>query len=285
MKIAVTGSYGFTGRHFVKEAYAQGYSVDCIETDLLDVGELQNELIASAPDFVVHLAAVSFVASEDVKSIYNTNVIGTLNLLQAIGQLKKIPTKILIASSANIYGNSDASPVSELQPSRVLNHYAASKAAMEQLISVYKQTLPIVVTRPFNYTGQGQSDVFLVPKLVDHFKRRALSIDLGNINVEREFNSIGFVVSSYIFLLRFAKSGETYNICTGKSYKIKKLIEILQSLTQHQILVKTLPSLVRSNELMALYGDPTKLIDLSEQSGFKLPVISLEETLSSMLDS
>lgn len=283
MKIAVTGSYGFTGRHFVKEACAQGYSVDCIKTDLLDAGELQNELIASAPDFVVHLAAVSFVASEDVKSIYNTNVIGTLNLLQAIRQLKKIPTKILIASSANIYGNSDASPVSELQPSIVLNHYAASKAAMEQLVSVYKETLPIVVTRPFNYTGHGQRDVFLVPKLVDHFKRRALSIDLGNINVEREFNSIDYVVSSYLSLLRFGKAGEIYNICTGKPYKVKQLIDMLQSLTKHQIVVNTLASLVRKNELMTLYGDPSKLIALCERNDYKLPIISLEQTLKSML--
>lgn len=284
MKILLTGAEGFTGRHFAGEALSRGFEVDCLQSNLLDpVNALAQELQTSSPDFLLHLGAASFVADKQIEKIYDTNVMGTINLLQAVTELEKKPKKIVVSSNANIYGNTTNSPISEEQPSAVQNHYAASKAAMEQALLVYGQSLPLVVARPFNYTGVGQKNIFLIPKLVEHFKLELPSIDLGNTYVEREFNDIEFVVHSYFLLLGFGLPGEVYNICSGKPYKINQVIELLQQLTGHKLLVNKRDDLVRTDELSSLYGDPSKLFDLGKRSGVHLPAIAIEETLRRML--
>lgn len=157
-------------------------------TSLPDCRRLIGEL---KPEFIVHLAAISFVAHDDPLEMYNVNVIGTTNLLQACVDVGHEPRKILIASSANIYGNAEG-VVDEDAPAAPVNHYAASKLAMEHLVRTWFDRLPIVVTRPFNYTGRGQSERFLVPKIVSHFVRRRPFIELGNINVARDFRTCGW---------------------------------------------------------------------------------------------
>ena len=279
----VTGASGFTGQHLCALATKSGYDVVRVKSDLMDRSSLAEEFILAKPDLVAHLAAISFVGSPDKSSFYSVNVIGTTNLLDVISELPKTPDKILLASSANVYGNCDISPISENTQPCPVNHYAASKFTMEQLSRTYSVKLPIVITRPFNYTGRGQNINFVIPKLVDHFLEKKTSISLGNIKVEREFNDVQMVCDLYLKLLKLGSPGEIYNICTGDTYSIENIIEILIKLTGHPMMVEVASELIRQNEVQRLCGDPQKINELLEQNLETLPKISLEETLKNML--
>jgi nucleoside-diphosphate-sugar epimerase len=139
--------------------------------------------------------------------------------------------------------------------------------------------LPIVVARPFNYTGPGQDLQFVIPKLVDHFRRRAPRVTLGNLHVQREYNDVRFVCDAYLRLLQAPAPGAVYNVCTGVTYDFNTVIGTLQDLTGHRIEVDVDPALVRPNEVHRLCGDPSRLHDTLGT----LPQWRLEDTLRWML--
>ena len=277
----VTGADGFTGVHFVKQAREAGYEVFEFNADLTNPQAVQAQVDAAAPDVVVHLAAISFVGHDKTSAFYDVNVIGTLNLLDALLKLPKPPTRVLLASSANVYGNCEQSPISETQSAAPLNHYAMSKLAMEHLAKTYVDKLPLFFVRPFNYTGPGQVESFVIPKLVAHFKRRAATVELGNLTVEREYNDVRMVTDAYLKLLEKAVIGQTYNICSSKTYTLHQVIDTLIELTGHSINVAVNPAFVRANELHRLCGDASKLDKTIGASDS----IALKDTLRWMLES
>ena len=283
MKILLTGTDGFTGRHFAVMAQAAGCDVLPLQANLTDCAAVQAEVLATAPDAVVHLAAISFVGHADANAFYAVNVIGTTNLLTALAQLPKPPHRVLLASSANIYGNCEQSPIVENHPPAPVNHYAMSKLAMEHMARTYADRLPLVITRPFNYTGPGQDVNFVIPKLVEHFAQRAPSIALGNLHVEREFNDVQMVCSAYLQLLQHGEPGETYNVCSGQPYTLQHVIETLTRITGHHIEVEVNPAFVRANEVHRLCGSPAKLQALLARHGCTLDNPPLEDTLRRML--
>ena len=277
----VTGADGFTGVHFVKQAREAGYDVFEFNADLTNTLAVQNQVNAAAPDAVVHLAAISFVGHDKASAFYEVNVIGTLNLLDALLKLPKPPSRVLLASSANVYGNCEQSPILETQAPAPLNHYAMSKLAMEHLALTYVDRLPLFVVRPFNYTGPGQVESFVVPKIVAHFKNRATTVELGNLTVEREYNDVRMVTDAYLKLLDKAVVGQIYNICSSKTYTLHQVIDALTGLTGHQIDVVVNPAFVRANELHRLCGDATKLTQTIGAGGS----IALRDTLRWMLET
>jgi GDP-6-deoxy-D-talose 4-dehydrogenase len=283
LKILLTGAIGFTGEHFSRTAIARGHEIVASAADLTDAAALQQEVIVTAPEWVVHLAAISFVAHSDNAAFYAVNTVGTTNLLQALASLKVPPQKVLLASSANIYGNCVSSPIPETQLPAPVNHYAVSKLAMELMAKTFADRLPIVVTRPFNYTGVGQAPQFVIPKLVDAFARKSSHVKLGNTAVEREFNDVRLLCDAYLALLAHAPAGETYNICSGEAYSLDAVIGTLSALTNHPIETVVDSALVRANEVIRLCGDPSKLIALFKQHGLEFPHYSLRDTLSRML--
>ena len=190
---------------------------------------------------------------------------------------------MLLASSANVYGNCEASPITEAQPPAPVNHYAMSKLAMEYMARTYAGRLPIVITRPFNYTGPGQDVNFVIPKLLDHFARRAPAISLGNLDVEREFNDVQMVCDAYLQLLQHGDPGETYNVCSGQPYTLQHVIDLLTHITGHRIKVGVNPAFVRANEVHRLCGSPAKLQALLASKGRALDNPTLEDTLRRML--
>lgn len=280
MKILLTGADGFTGRFFKAHAASAGYEVVPLLADLTDRDALQKQVLQNAPDAVVHLAAISFVGHADANAFYAVNVVGTTNLLAALAQLPKPPHRVLLASSANIYGNCEQSPIVESQTPAPVNHYAVSKLAMEHMARTYADRLPLVITRPFNYTGPGQDVNFVIPKLVKHFAQRAPSIALGNLHVEREFNDVQMVCSAYLKLLQHGEPGETYNVCSGQPYTLQHVIDTLTRITGHHIEVEVNPAFVRANEVHRLCGSPAKLQALLARHGCTPP---LEDTLRRML--
>ncbi len=284
MRILLTGSAGFTGLFFKKAAEAAGHVVHDLQADLLAPDNIKQEVLSVQPEAVVHLAAISFVGHDSDADFYNVNVVGTVHLLNALAQLPVMPQKVLLASSANVYGNATHSPLDETQALAPVNHYAASKAAMELMAANYSTKLPLVLVRPFNYTGPGQAAQFLIPKLVQHFKSRAPHIELGNLNVEREFNDVRMVCEAYLALLQHqphAQDLQVYNICTGKAFTLQQVIDTLTQLTGHTLKVNVNPSFVRANEVRQLCGNPGKL----QSAVGHLSTYTLQDTLQFMLES
>ena len=279
MRIAVTGADGFTGRHFLEAARRAGYEVVAIRSNLTDGVAVAAEAQGIEADALVHLAAISFVGHQNDRAFYDVNLFGTLNLLDAIAKSARPWRRVLVASSANVYGNAPESPIAETQPPAPVNHYAMSKLAMELMAQSRYSQLPLVITRPFNYTGPGQASDFVIPKLVEHFRRRAPRVTLGNLHVQREYNDVRFVCDAYLRLLESAQPG-TYNVCTGVTYDFNAVIAMLQEITGHRIDVEVDPALVRANEVHRLCGDPARL----DAAVGPLRAWRLQETLAWMLE-
>jgi nucleoside-diphosphate-sugar epimerase len=286
----VTGSEGFTGHYVTAELTSAGYDVvgvsheaseSVLAADLCDRDAMLRVVAEAQPDVVVHLAAIAFVAHGDADAIYRTNVVGTRNLLDALAQLAQRPRAVLLTSSANIYGNSDTEILTEEVMPQPANDYAVSKLAMEYMASLWKDRLPIILTRPFNYTGVGQSEKFLLPKIVNHFRRGATLIELGNIDVARDFQDVRFVVNAYRRLLEADAIGQTVNLCSGKAHTLTEVIRMMEDIAGYEIEVRVNPSFVREGEVARLTGSNQKLAELIGP----LDVIPLRQTLQWMYET
>ena len=215
-RILITGVDGFTGRHLTALLAEQGHEVIGISHsaitmpikgltsshigDLTDAHALKDILATVRPDKVAHLAAIAFVSHGIVEDIYRTNIVGTRNLLEAISDVGGVEA-VLLASSANIYGNRVSGAINETVTPDPINDYAVSKLAMEFVARLYQDALPIIIARPFNYTGVGQATNFVIPKIVDHVRRKANTIELGNLDVARDFSDVRDVVQAYSRLM------------------------------------------------------------------------------------
>lgn len=281
MRILLTGASGFIGGHVQEAARVQGHAVIPLRADLRSPEALKTELASRDPTHVLHLAGIAFVGNADVRAFYEVNLLGTLNLLEALASSSHRPLKVVLASSANVYGNAQVSPLRETQPPAPTNHYAMSKLAMEHLARTYETRLDLCLARTFNSTGPGQSEDFLIPKLVKAFKTRAPEVTLGNLEVEREFNDIRRTAAAFLGLVEHGISGETYNLCSGQPHRLKDVIDRLETLTGHRPKIRIDPDLVRPNEVLRLCGDPRKLLEVTGP----LPSYSLDETLSWMLEA
>jgi nucleoside-diphosphate-sugar epimerase len=257
--ILLTGADGFTGQHFVRAANTQGLEVLELQGNLTDAEALMAELAEARFDFVVHLAGISAVTHADLQDFYSVNLFGTLNLVSAIQASKSSPAKVLLASSANVYGNAAVSSITEQVCPAPLNHYAMSKLAMEQMVKAGAGDLPLVFVRAFNYTGVGHDNRFVIPKMVEHFAQRLPSIELGNMQVEREFNDVRTIVQIYLDLLEKGEEGETYNVCSGRTYNLETVLATLGDITNHAVIARVNPDYLRADELPRLTGDPAKL--------------------------
>jgi nucleoside-diphosphate-sugar epimerase len=209
-------------------------------------------------------------------------LVGTRNLLEAAANCGREMRCLLLASSANVYGNAmSASPIDEATPMAPANDYAVSKLAMEYMATLWSGRLPITIVRPFNYTGVGQSTSFLLPKIVDHFRHRAPLIELGNLDVVRDFSDVRTVVQRYSRLLAAGVSGQVFNVCSGRGYSLLEVLQIMREISGHDLEVRVNPAFVRSNEVHRLIGSRAKL----DAAIGEVPDIALQETLKWMLVS
>jgi nucleoside-diphosphate-sugar epimerase len=268
----ITGLSGFTGQYAAQELREAGYEIFGTITpghsagagefavDLLDRAGLAAVVREVQPDVVLHLAAIAFVAHGDVEQIYRVNVVGARNLLEALAALERRPSAVLLASSANIYGNADAGVIGEEVPAAPANDYAVSKLSMEYMARLWQDKLPLIVARPFNYTGVGQHENFLLPKIVAHFRRQAADIELGNLHVWRDFSDVRMVANCYRKLLAApAAIGQTFNICSSHGYSLGEALAMMNEIAGYQINVHVNPAFVRANEVVRLVGDNRRL--------------------------
>ena len=291
----ITVINGFSGRYVAAELRSAGYEVcglglaapgagadGFVRCDLCDRRAVAEMFGRIHPDVVVHLAAIAFAAHGDVEEVYRTNVVGTRNLLEAVAAQARAPSAVLLASSANVYGNAKAAAIDETTPPQPTSDYGVSKLAMEHLSRLWADSLPITIVRPFNYTGVGQSGQFLLPKIVSHFRSRAAFIELGNLDVVRDFSDVRFVAQCYRRLVEFTSRGtargEVFNTCSGRGHSLQEVLDIMRGISGHAMEVRVNPAFVRSNEIARLVGSRAKL----ERAVGAVDDIPLAQTLSWM---
>ncbi len=295
-RILITGVDGFTGRYLAAALAAAGHEVHGLAfhaparpvpgVSKLHVGDLANgeRMIALArevqPQQVAHLAGIAFVAHGDVEAMYRSNLLGTRCLLESLSKLTLAPEAVLLASSANVYGNSTEGVLDESTAPQPANDYAVSKLAMEYVARLYTDRLPIVIARPFNYTGVGQSESFLLPKIVSHVRRAAKVIELGNLEVARDFSDVRMVVEAYVRLLDTTSSrGQIFNVCSGVAYTLNEVLSLVRNIAGVDLEVQVNPAFVRANEVKTLLGTRARL----ENCIGALTHIELSETLRWMI--
>lgn len=295
----VTGAAGFTGTWMIKTLRRHGHRVvaavhsptptqadETLSADFTKPDEVKALVEQAKPDYVIHLAALAFVGHSDPAAFYRVNVLGTENLLNALAALPTPPTRVLIASSANVYGDTDQSCLDERQPPAPVNHYACSKLAMEHIARTFRHRLALIIARPFNYTGPGQDTRFLIPKIVDHFARGCREIELGNTHVSRDFSDVRDVVNAYLGLLEAPwqpeHSGETVNVCSGIATPLNDIIGHMNRLAGYSINVQVNPAFVRANEINSLRGSDARLI---QRLGHSRTLVPLADTLNDMFNA
>jgi nucleoside-diphosphate-sugar epimerase len=271
-RVLITGIAGFTGEYVAAELRNAGYDVIGLvhpggstepgshAVDLLDREHLLSVVSALDVDAVLHLAAISFVAHGDADELYRANIVGTRNLLEAVDGMRRTPRIVVLASSANIYGNATVEPIHEDVPPAPANDYAVSKLAMERMAALWTDRLPIAITRPFNYTGVGQHVRFLIPKIVDHFRRAERKIELGNIDVWRDFTDVRSIATLYRRLVETAPAGAVLNLCSGVPHSLAEVLDMMADIAGYAIDVHVNPAFVRTNEVTRLIGSRTRLV-------------------------
>lgn len=271
--LVVTGATGFTGRYLVRAAAARGYRCVAIghragaavegaerslSLDLADRAATLGVVRSLDPDYVVHLAAVSYVAHEDAADFYRANVLGTINLVDALASCRNL-RRLVVASSANVYGNATELPITESNTPDPPNDYAVSKLAMERAVSIRIGGERLVIVRPFNCTGVGQAEHFVVPKIVAAHARRDPTLELGNTGVARDFSDVRDVVAAYLALLPARFEGGVVNLCSGQATSLASILERLAALAGYRPQVVSSPTLTRRQEISTLHGSDALL--------------------------
>ena len=292
-RVFITGLEGFTGHYLKQELKAHGYEVfgtirlgqgnndgSVLQCDLMDTNRLSMLIKTIKPDFIINLAGIAFVSHSSPIEMYQVNQLGVLSLLEAIAASSHTPEKIILTSSAHVYGNQTSTPIAETCDLWPMSDYAVSKLAMERLAHIWFDRLPIIIVRPFNYTGVGQSVMFLPAKIVSHFVKKAASIELGNLDIARDWSDVRDVVAIYRLLLTSEASSVMVNVCSGLSYSLEYILKTLSELSGHTISIQVNPNFMRANEIKELSGDNTLLFSLIE----RVKLREMRETLGWMLE-
>lgn len=301
-QVLVTGSGGFVGRILSASLVGEGHEVigadlaasnDPIDTRecRLDDRRAVNALLDDvAPDWIVHLAAQSSAGrsfDEPHETIRN-NVMPALHILEYLRTAKK-KTKFLVVGSADVYGSVPGAeqPITEDRRPAPLNPYALSKWVQEEMCRQYAVLYgtDVVMTRSFNHTGAGQRDTFVLPSFarqVAEIRRgsRKPRVEVGNIEIRRDFSDVKDVCRAYRLLLEKGRAGAIYNVCCGRSYSLRGLLEKLAELAGAEIDIVVDPARVRPADMEVLEGDYSLL---KRDTGWE-PEITIEDTLQSLLD-
>ncbi|MBN3746218.1 NAD-dependent epimerase/dehydratase family protein [Burkholderia sp. Se-20373] len=266
--ILVTGATGFVGRHLVHQLKELGHTVVGTTTrggdgaevcDLRDRDRVHEVVRAADPEVVIHLAALSSVTQGATLEYYETNLVGTENLMQAVDSLGS-RRRFIFVSTAGVYGNQKTSLLSEDLVPLPVSHYGISKFACERVVSNFGDRHDITIARPFNLIGVGQSSSFIVPKLVRHFARREPSIRLGRLEPVRDYIDVHSCCDILASLIgQDASYGEVVNICSGRGTSVQELLDVIADICGHKIEVVAAPEFMRANEVFRLLGSTEKL--------------------------
>lgn len=288
MRGFVTGASGFVGTWLTRHLEEMGDETVAL-ADGLDVTDQQAiaDAIADArPDVVYHLAALTHVGDswEAPEATFRVNAMGTLSVLEAARKASRAP-RIILVSSAEVYGPGASAPIDETMPLAPVTPYAASKVAAEYLgLQAYLgRGVEVIRARPFNHVGPGQSPNFVIAalakRLVEAERSGALEVSVGDLSPARDFTDVRDVVRAYRLLAERGEPGEVYNVASGEAVAIATVFDELVMLSEHQVKAVVDPTLLRPVDVPVLVGDATKLVALTGWSR----TIPLETTLKDVL--
>ncbi|MBI4721104.1 MAG: GDP-mannose 4,6-dehydratase [Chitinivibrionia bacterium] len=304
-RVLVTGCWGFVGKAATKSLIEDGVDVwgadshgapgrfpgkGCVQIDLSRPAEVEKLIAWIQPTHVLHLAAQSSAGrsfKEPLDTIRN-NLLATLAVLDAIRKGES-RARLLAVGSTDEYGPVDDAhlPLAEARPAQPANPYALSKAVQTQCCSLYHAVygVDVVMTRSFNHTGPGQTDTFVLPSFARQIaeikhKVREPAMEVGNIEIKRDFLDVRDVVRAYRALLEKGKPGEIYNVCSGTSYSLKELLHRMCALAGVRVDVRVREERIRPLDARELRGNKLKI---TRDTGWS-PAIPIEETLQSLLD-
>jgi GDP-6-deoxy-D-talose 4-dehydrogenase len=291
-RILITGGAGFSGRLLAERLRQEGNDVvilsrrgspDCnFSIDLCDFDAVTQALMRIKPSSIVHLAGIAAPTHSNIGEIYSANAVGIANLFAALASAKVEPKIVIIASSAQVYAEPDANvPLTEDAPLGPKTHYAVSKYTAEKIAAIYSRYFPIIVARPFNYTGPGQTTDFLIPKIVQHYAERRTQIRLGNLDVRRDISSVERVVEAYSRLVLRSIGPTIVNICSGRATCLADIPKIMEEVSGHSVKLMIESSLFRTDEPQYFVGSPSRLEGLIGP----LPNPQLRETLVKMYET
>jgi GDP-4-dehydro-6-deoxy-D-mannose reductase len=306
----ITGISGFVGSHladFLLEKEIEVFGtirwrsqlqnithlkdrITLIEADINDSFSLIKLLKEAEPDYIFHLAAQSFVPTSwsAPAETLETNIIGTVNLLEAV-RVSECEARIQIAGSSEEYGYvlPEELPITESNPLRPMSPYGVSKVAADLLGFQYNRSygLKIVRTRAFNHTGPRRGEPFVcsnfakqIADIENGLKKPVLYV--GNLKAQRDFTDVRDVVRAYWLSLNKCEWGEVYNICSGEVVEIQKVLDILLTNSSAKITIEKDRDRLRPSDVPILKGDNAKF---KTQTGWK-PEISFERTLQDLLN-
>lgn len=271
MRVLITGSNGFTAKHMIpflvkKGVNVAGFSRSGNSTschtylgDLLDKLSLVNAINDFKPNVILHLAGIALPGFKDIESMYKINMFGTKNLLDAAVESGLSFTKFIVASSAHVYGIVSSDPVAESHATIPTSHYGNSKLGMENIARLYMDKLPVIITRPFNYTGVGQSTDYVLAKIISHYVQKSSEITLGNIDVVRDFSYIEDILNYYWALLNTDKHGFAVNLCSGVGTSLRDILISMDEIAGYKMKVNSNTALLRRQDNLVFIGDNRKL--------------------------
>jgi len=312
-KYLITGINGFVAYHFlehlnklgdkaevlgmdlkisqeIKDLSFENINLKLIELNLLEYKYLETAMVPFNPDYIVHLASFSSVGKSwetPLESfLNNTNIF--LNIVEIVRH-NNIKCRILSVGSSEEYGNVKESdiPLKEDMVLHPMNPYAVARVSQEMLSKCYVDAykLDIILTRSFNHIGARQRTDFAIPSFAKQISegikqgQKEIKLVTGDITVVRDFIDVRDVVNAYISLLNNGKSGELYNICSGKGHSLKDVIDLLSKISNVKVTTETDPKKVRPIDNRIIIGSFEKI---KSQTGWE-PTFSLQESLSTLI--
>jgi GDP-4-dehydro-6-deoxy-D-mannose reductase len=288
-RAVVTGANGFVGLHLVRHLRAAGDDVVAVDrdVDVTDAGALVRVLEAARPDAIYHLAALSHVGRswDEPDAVRAVNVGGTAHVLEAAR--RAVPrARVLVVSSAEVYGvtRPEDQPLAEGRALAPVSPYAASKAEAEAVaLEAVARGQDVVIVRPFNHVGPGQSPSFFVPALVTRLYAargaRRGRVAVGDLSARRDLTDVRDVVRAYRLVLEESASSGVYNVATGVDHAMGEVAARLVAMVAPGTELVLDPRLVRPVEVPVSRGDAARL---RGETGWR-PEVSLERSLSDVV--
>jgi GDP-4-dehydro-6-deoxy-D-mannose reductase len=306
VRVLVTGAAGFVGSHVLNflqgeavevfgmdlpgASLASGEGVTGIAADMNDPEAAGRVIEEAAPDRIIHLAGQPSVHRSwaEPGETLRTNILGIVNLLDAARE-RGLQPAVLVVGSAEEYGLVEPSqiPLVETTPLRPSSPYAVSKVAQGALARLYGPAggMRVVLARTFNHTGPGRGALFAessfarqIAEIEAGLKPGALMV--GNLEAVRDFTDVRDVVRAYWALLGSGAAGAVYNVCSGRGWSIREMLDMLLEHARARIEVRVDPERLRPSDIPVLVGDPSQL---RAATGWE-PRIPLRVTLADLLD-